>query len=131
MPAYGHQRLSFLFFFVFVSFGSFFMCNFIVAVVFNAYNSAVEAHANERDSYRKERFDEAFNLLCGHASARQPGVPEEHLSREVLKELFKELNLYRSLGIHINADHERIIFAALDRDCNGSVSRDEVRARTE
>ena len=119
MPAYTTARFSFVFFFSFVALGTFFLCNVVIAVVCNEYNSQVEREEYERTAFRKRRLEQAFLLL----DERGDG----HLSRPRIEMAFKELNHYK-MGIeNINADKARVIFAALDSNRDSSISLDDFR----
>lgn len=90
MPAYNEARAWFFFFFVFVTLGTFFLCNIIIAVVSNAYNSEVERVDDHREAFRKEQLAKAFKILDGPNGTGA-------LPRSRIEEVFVELNHYKQV----------------------------------
>eukprot|EP00966_Prymnesium_polylepis_P073005 1695099-Prymnesium_polylepis.3 len=63
MPAYSQSRVSCLFFIAFVVFGVFFLANYLLAVVYDAYTTTERAHQQEKLAQRSASLAAAFDLL--------------------------------------------------------------------
>ena len=118
MPAYTTARFSIFFFGSFLTLGTFFLLNVVIAVVCNEYNAAVETEAEEKRKFREERLKRAFAILDGPQ-------PTGGLPRKLMEDVFAEVSHYRRLVSTIDKDRGRVIFGALDTNRDGMISEEE------
>ena len=118
MPAYTTARFSIVFFGSFLTLGTFFLLNVVIAVVCNEYNAAVETEAEEKKKFRDERLKRAFAILDGPQ-------PTGALPRKLMEDVFAEVSHYRRLVATIDKDRGRVIFGALDTNRDGMLSEEE------
>jgi len=114
MPAYKEHRESFLFFFLFVSLGVFFLVNMLTAVTFNVYQQTQEKKLEMLRNHREDSVRAAFRLLSENG----------HITLEVLRALFTELNHYHDIS-YIDASDAEALISSLDSDRNGEISQEE------
>ena len=126
MPAYDRARASFAFFFVFLVLGTFFLLNVVIAVVCNEYNRAVQVETEEKKDFRERRLRKAFAILMtSEKAAPSAGMAPGALPRDLLEDVFVEINSYGTLVHYMDKDRMRVLFGALDVDRDGLVSEEE------
>ncbi|ETV81430.1 hypothetical protein, variant [Aphanomyces astaci] len=121
MPAYNANRVTCLFFMLFICFGLFFLMNIVLAVIFNNFARYTEAEASLRHAIRKEKLTQAFQLLATkqEAASRPGGIPLDMCVR-----MFDELNRCQHVS-HIQTTKMHQVFAALDTNGDNEIQLDE------
>ena len=117
MPIYNENRLSTLYFVVFMIVTFFFLMNVILASVVNSYDNELDRRREEGSQLAKEKFGAAYELLdFGNKGS---------IDRDTVMALFAILNEDFYEFRKIPPDEAKLLFAILDKDGKNSVSRDQ------
>jgi two pore calcium channel protein, plant len=117
MPAYNENRVSVLYFVVYMVVTYFFLMNIILASVVNAYD-------NESEFRKKDHADKAESSLRQAFQLMDP-EKEDIIDRDTVMALFLILNKDFPEFREIPNEEARILFAILDKDGSAVVSEEE------
>ena len=117
MPVYNTNRLSALYFILFMGVTFFFLMNVILASVVNAYDNEIDNRRVERSKQTATSFGEAFQLMDPN--------DEGTIDRDTVMALFLILNEDFPEFRTIPRDEARLLFAILDRDGSNFISLHE------
>lgn len=114
LPAYTENQASFLFFFIFIVIGIYFILNLILAIVFRVYTEA------ERNKFRKRFLRQRAALRFAYKALLQAQASQDNNGGGVTWESFNEcLKIY---GHFRTQKRRRIMFCALNRHSRSGTS---------
>lgn len=116
IPAYKSSRWTCLFFILYVLLGVYFLTNLILAVVYDSFKDQLAKQVGEMDSMRIHILGKAFSLIDKEN--------RQFLDKQQCKELFDELNHYRTLP-KISKEDFDIIFNELDDSGDFKINMNE------
>lgn len=116
MPAYNNNRLSSLYFHVYMMVTFFFLTNFMLASVVNSYENELERRKEEQLEVNNTKLLQAYNILSDGSNT---------ISRDVVMDLFYIINEDFPEVPTIPPDKASILFAVLDADGTGDIDQDE------
>ena len=124
MPAYSTNRLSSIFFVVFLCFGLFFLMNVALAVIYNNFEFSTRMSKQSAIITRRHQLQKAFQLLRQLQVDNKDRVPSSGLSKSVVMDLFHQLNHYKGIQ-YIPTQDMPTIFQTLNTSATGEVSESE------
>jgi two pore calcium channel protein len=117
MPVYNENRLSTIYFVVFMIVTFFFLMNVILASVVNSYDNELDRRREEGSKLSEEKFGAAFELLDYNNRGS--------IDKDTVMALFAILNEDFYEFRKIPPDEATLLFAILDKDGKNSVSRSQ------
>eukprot|EP00547_Thalassionema_nitzschioides_P003031 CAMPEP_0194206606 /NCGR_PEP_ID=MMETSP0156-20130528/5581_1 /TAXON_ID=33649 /ORGANISM="Thalassionema nitzschioides, Strain L26-B" /LENGTH=818 /DNA_ID=CAMNT_0038933165 /DNA_START=52 /DNA_END=2508 /DNA_ORIENTATION=- len=117
MPAYNDSRVVAIYFILYMVVTFFFLMNVILASVVNAYDNELDQRREVRDIVNRKKLSQAFDLMEGDVAGG--------INREIVMALFLILNEDFPELRTIPEDEAKLLFAILDRDGSGTISKKE------
>eukprot|EP00036_Acanthoecidae_sp_10tr_P019008 CAMPEP_0206303278 /NCGR_PEP_ID=MMETSP0106_2-20121207/9153_1 /ASSEMBLY_ACC=CAM_ASM_000206 /TAXON_ID=81532 /ORGANISM="Acanthoeca-like sp., Strain 10tr" /LENGTH=877 /DNA_ID=CAMNT_0053734065 /DNA_START=24 /DNA_END=2653 /DNA_ORIENTATION=- len=115
LPAYTKNQASFLFFFIFIVIGIYFILNLILAIVFRVYTE------EERNKFRKRFLRQRAAIRFAYDAMRQRSDSDSGVTWEAFNECMKIYGFFRS------KKQSRIMFCALNKPSqSGTISLEEM-----
>lgn len=114
-PAYTTNRWAFVFFFIFLVVGLFFLCNLAFMVIYSNYKVEIANEVAKRTSLQYATLDATFTLL--------DRLQQNSINGSSLIALLHAMNLYRDIPDF--QLHEHNIFFALGKNEHSTIDRDE------
>lgn len=117
MPVYNKNRLSTLYFVIFMLVTFFFLMNVILASVVNAYDNELERRRDERSKLMDQKLGSAFELMDRNST----GTIDRETVMALMLIMNEDFHEFRT----IPPDEAKLLFAILDKDGSNSISKDE------
>eukprot|EP00038_Savillea_parva_P003136 m.121352 g.121352 ORF g.121352 m.121352 type:complete len:816 (+) comp11082_c0_seq1:249-2696(+) len=110
LPAYSKNQASFIFFFIFIVIGIYFILNLILAIVFRVYTEG------ERDKFRKRFLRQRAAIRFAYDGLLKAGNSDEGITWDAFNACMKVYGHFRS------QKRRRIMFRALNLSDTGIIS---------